>query len=419
MLVAQQPDAPAVSKSKMSALSLLPDGSQLKGVMLPRYDEDHNLVEVLKAKTMILLNSEQIAGETVAIEFFNEDHSPRGRVDLTKATFYHARRILEARETVDIKSDRYMAHGCGLYYAFEEGKGFLLGPATSIIQAPTETTMKSPSSPLRATALAGMALIAQPLNAAPIQAMTSEETAALQTDAASKATAAAEASKLTRTDLRATLSDSQETDKKAAEFLDKADLLAAESKDKGEPVAAQKPLDIKPGPEDTVITCDGGMYFDADAGVLVYLKNVKVNSPDYDLSGANELKIFFGKKPAKEPKAGETADEKKADEKAKNGLENMGANIGDVERVIATGAVLIHQKRAKDGNEPIDASGAIFSYNIKTGQIVISGGYPWFTQGTKYMRALEPNLSLRIDQKTNNAITEGRWEQSFPLNEKK
>jgi len=38
-------------KREFSVASLLPPGSLLSGVMLPRYDENHCLVGVLRAKT--------------------------------------------------------------------------------------------------------------------------------------------------------------------------------------------------------------------------------------------------------------------------------------------------------------------------------------------------------------------------------
>ena len=74
--------------------------------------------------------------------------------------------------------------------------------------------------------------------------------------------------------------------------------------------------------------------------------------------------------------------------------------MGDVEKLIATGAVRVKvsQKLGKDGKakDPIEASGAIFSYNVKNDEAIISGGYPWFVHGKQRMRAMEPNLSMRL-----------------------
>ena len=92
-VVLAKESAPATQpKPKIPAVSMLPDGSELKEVMIPRYDESHRLTSVLKSRKMILVNSEQIVGETVAVEFFNPDESPRGRIDLEKGRFLSKQR---------------------------------------------------------------------------------------------------------------------------------------------------------------------------------------------------------------------------------------------------------------------------------------------------------------------------------------
>lgn len=130
-------DVPALpdAKGKIPAIALLPDGSELKGVMLPRYDENHKLVGVLKSQAMTLVSAGQISGRVVTVEFFNPDQSPRGRLDLVSATFYQEKQLISTEERVEIKSDRLSAKGEGLYYSFAGNKGFLLGHVTTILQA--------------------------------------------------------------------------------------------------------------------------------------------------------------------------------------------------------------------------------------------------------------------------------------------
>jgi hypothetical protein len=389
-------------KKNLSAVALLPAGSKLQGVMLPRYDENRRLSGVLKAKSMTLVSEEVIAGESVSIEFFNPNRSPRGRIDLVKAVLDQGKGLLRAEENVTIQADRIHARGMGLVYSFDQGEGFLFGPATTRIQAATETTMKSNSSPIRgaAVAIASSATLA----AAPPAPMTPEQSAALQADAASAAPAHAEASESARVNLRTELESSAAVTAAASAFLEQAELLADEPAAK--PVPAQ-PLDVKPGPADTVISCDGGMYFDADAGVFVYLKNVRVADPRFSLTGANELKIHLAKKP-EEPAAGKPEADKPA--------MGLGAKFGEVERIVATGAVRILQKQPEAGKEPVEASGAIFSYHTGSGEIVLTGGFPWVKQGTSFMRANEPNLSLRI-RKNGSFVTEGNWDMGGNLNQ--
>jgi lipopolysaccharide export system protein LptA len=391
-------------KKKLSAVALLPPGSQLQRVMLPRYDDDRRLSGVLKAQTMTLVSEDVIAGDTVSIEFFNPDRSPRGRVDLVKALLDQGKGLLRSHETVTIQADRIHARGNGLVYSLEQGEGFLKGPAVTWIQAATETTMNSKSTPLRsaATAIAASATLA----AAPPAPLTPEQAAATQRDAATAAATHAVAGENSRANLRAELESSAAATAAATAFLEQAELLADAPATMPKPA---QPLDVKPGPSDTVISCDGGMYFDADAGVFVYLKNVRVADPRFSLNGANELKIFLTKKP-EEPATAKTPDKQP-------GMA-LGAKFGDVERIVATGAVRILQQQPEAGKEPVEASGAIFTYHTQTGEIVLTGGYPWVRQGTTFMRANQPNLSLRIQQ-NGSFVTEGNWDMGGNLNQER
>lgn len=426
VLQAKEASAPAPQpKPKIPAVSMLPDGSELKDVMIPRYDENHRLTSVLKSQKMILVNSEQIVGKSVAIELFNPDQSPKGRIDLKQAVFYQGKGLITATEAVEMKSGRMRTYGTGLHYSIEKGRGFLTGPAVSIIEKSAETTMHTPTSPLRATALLGMSLLSQSLLAAPPPPVTAQEMAAIKKDAGSKVAEAAASSAAAHANLEADLASASQASKDLTDFLAETGAPALPA-DAVPPPA--KPLEIINGPNDTVINCTGGAYFDADAGVLVYLKDVTVKDPRYDMTGANELKIFFEKKPTEEKKDGDpkspTADEEpggpeeKKPEKKKSGFGgDMGAKFGEVERIVATGAVRIDQKPVQ-GKDPIKASGAIFTYNLKTDEMILSGGYPWFTQGATYMRAKEPNLLLRLFPNTGSFRTEGNWESGGNLEKK-
>jgi hypothetical protein len=405
LLTPALPAAEAVNpppRKKLSAISLLPDGSELIGVMLPRYDENHRIVGVLKAATITLVNEEIVAGKSVTIGFSNPDGSPRGHIDLAKANFNQVKGLLEASEPVTLQSTRFHAEGAGLYYAFNQGEGFLPGPATTWILAPNEspTTMNSSSSTIRATALAGIALASQSLAQPPASPNDS-----LKADTAPASSEHSSAARSARLDLRTDLAAAAAATAKAKAFLEQTELVSANPTEASPPTPEATPLDVQPGPKDTLISCDGGMYFDADQGVFVYLKNVRVTDPRFSLSGANELKIFLAQKPAAKPAADKPA-----------GI-GLGAKFGDVDRIIATGAVRILQKNIADDKPPVEASGAIFTYHAKTGQIILSGGYPWVKQGTTFMRAKQPNLTLRI-QKSGSFVTEGNWDMGGSLESK-
>lgn len=404
-LHAAEEGLPLLRKKKIPAVSLLPKGSELHEVMFPRYDETHRLVGSLKARAMKLVDEERFSGSSIAIEFFNDDQTPRGRVDLTSALIDQGKGMIVAREPVSLRSDRLNANGEGLHYDYESGEGFLVGPATTWIQNPTETTMHSNSPILRTAGLVGMSLISQVPAAAP-PPVSEAEKAAQHADAAPSSADLAEANRQTRADLSSALGASEAANASAKAFLQKAELADASAKP-AEPPAA-KPLDVQPGPGDTVVRCDGGMYFDPDEGVFVYLKNVRVADPRFDMSGANELKIFLGKK---EPKPADASGSDKKDRKEKSG---PAGKFGEVERIVATGAIVIDQKGV-DGKDPIKASGALFSYNVKQDQVILSGGFPWVVQGGIALRATQPNLTLRIHPKVGKFDTEGAWDTILPL----
>ena len=144
------------------------------------------------------------------------------------------------------------------------------------------------------------------------------------------------------------------------------------------------------------------MYFDAEEGVLVYLGNVRVADPRFALSGADQLKIFFEKK---------AGDEKDTNAKAKPGAT---ANFGEVERLVAEGAVVIDQKSV-NGEDPVKASGRVLTYNVGSGEIIIHGGFPWVQKGKFFTRAKEANLTLRL-LTDGSFSTKGNWEMGGALN---
>lgn len=390
---------------KKNPVSLLPDGSVLKGVLLPRYDKHRNLVGDMKAETMTLLDSKQVQGENVRIRFFNTDRTLRGKVEMKNVTFNQAKSRVVTREPVEITSDRLVAQGSGLVYSLQEGEGFIKGPVSTRISA-TPTTTSMNSKPFNAAAIMALCLAPAPLVAVAPAFVSEEKVAAIKADSAP---AKPQADKLFAT-AKASFNESVEQGGKAStaalEFISTNEIknIAAE-----EPVveAEVKPLEVKPGPDDTVITSNDGMYFDADEGILVYLGNVKVTDPRFSLSGAQQVKIFFEKKPEKKQAV------KKEGQKNVKESAGMG-NFGDVQKIVAEGAVQIDQKGV-GGKQPVQASGRILTYNIPSGEIIIHGGYPWVKQGTYFARAKEPDLTLRL---LNNGSfsTQGNWEMGGNLN---
>jgi hypothetical protein len=127
-----------IKKAKIPATSLLPDGSELKGVMLPRYDKNFRQIGILKVQLMKIISADQIDGKTISIEFFNPDKTPRASISLAQAMFYHEKECVVSKQPVTVKSEQMTTHGSGLYYTHKDGKGFLTGPVTTTLQLPSK-----------------------------------------------------------------------------------------------------------------------------------------------------------------------------------------------------------------------------------------------------------------------------------------
>lgn len=385
---------------KKNPISLLPDGSILEGVLLPRYDEQRRLVGDLRTEILTLIDPKRIKGENVTIQFYNPDTTLQAKIQLQKAFFDAEKSILRANQPVEITSDRLTANGQGLLYEFQNGEGFLLGPVTTRISAPPkETSMKT--RPLHTAALYAMCIAPTLLHAEPPAFATKEEIQAIEADAITRKPTLDAANQSAATSLATTTEASETASAAALAFTTAAGIkpIATPPTDREK----AQPLQIKPSPDDTVITCEGGMYFDAEEGVLVYLGNVRVTDPRFGLTGANELKIFFAKKTntGAEP------------EKNTSSIAAAGADFGNVTRLVAEGTVVIDQKPI-DGKDPIKASGRVLTYNVAAGEILIHGGYPWVQQGAFFARAKQANLTLRL-LTSGSFSTEGNWEMGGNL----
>ena len=404
----------ATQLRKIPAISLLPDGSELDGVILPRYDENLRLTGALHAEKLILVGPEQIRGHGVRIDLLDPDRpGARTRIELGTAMLDQISGVIRAEEEVTITAERFTATGSALHFAFEAGRGFVSGPAATIIHAIPKTAMHTPAAtsrhPMFATAALGMAVATTTMVQARPPAVSQEEVAELRETAASSADHVESLAGEARQTVSETRETSAEISLAARTYLVNNVLEPGESPPAAAETPEPKPLEIEESPDDTRILSDGGFYFDADEGILVYLGNVRVADPRFTLDGVDELKVIFAKQPESEPKSDESDEPVDPASDEEGPADAFAAGIGEVERIIATGRVRFAQRQPQEGKPPVEASGALFNYNVASGEIILSGGYPWVRQGGYYARALQPNLNLRI-RRDGSFVTEGSWD---------
>lgn len=175
----------------------------------------------------------------------------------------------------------------------------------------------------------------------------------------------------------------------------------------GEEKAGEKPA------KTIRINFEGGMFFDNEAGTLVYQKNVKLDetSSDFKLRCSEELKLLFDKKPT-ESKKTDQSDDSQA-EPTENKKDQSFAELGDLMEIIATGSVRI--AGTNSNGQPFLASGEEASYHAQNGEMILKGGRPTLQQtANQYLQAQEDGQWIKIQMKDKDIVSistsEGKWE---------
>ena len=387
----------------LPAMKMLLDGSILQGVTMPQYDESRRLTSVLRADRLTLIHKGLIDAETLRIDFFNPDRSPKGRIDLATAQL-EDQKIIRSSDSVSLVSDELNLKGTGLVYEISQSRGFLHGPAQATTFIDTRTSMKSTSK--QRSIIAG-AMIAATASAPAegLEKLDDQQLKGLDHLAASKQTEAAAAAEESEKSIENSDTQSKEADETLGEFLRDAaiDVPSGQIPDLKSKVPDPEGVTIK---QPATITADDGIYFDSEAGLLVFLKNVKATHPEFTLTGADEVKVFLDKK---EPKKGETEGLEKVDEKEADELLG-GAKFGDPSKVVATGTLVIEKIKTKPGDKSAKASGRQLVYNIKTNEVILRGGQPWIISDSVSGRVVDPDGYIRMNVETGNGETVGKTE---------
>ncbi len=462
------PPAPATKNDtakRLPAVSLLPNDSTLQRVMIPRYDKERRLLAVLRSEHMRIIDSDNASGSDVTIELYRPEGGRRGLIQLKEARFDQKSGLLHGSENATIRSDSLTASGSGVVYELNRSRGFLLGPATTLFYPrPPATSMTLPTRTPHLGTLLASSLAMLPVAALPGGPAALDDTALtrIERDAQPAAVDAADHCRRIDSDLAATAVQSARADTELTGFLRDAALTAllVEPKpaNQGDAAAAES-TDL--GPAATKVLADGGMFFDTAQGILVYLKNIRLTDPRFDLTCSDELKVFFAKKPAPtaKKKPGETentaqpgggpdkppakpatepaatpkpapagaddagqpqaasADKAKTDKKAQENTSLLGGDFGDIDHLVATGSVRVVRKDPQ--GQPVIATADTATYDATSGDVVMRGGFPTLRKGKDYLRALESGLYVRLYANGDVFAQPGKWETGVSdLNQK-
>ncbi|MBK1829003.1 hypothetical protein [Haloferula rosea] len=384
--------------SGLPAMEMLVEGSILKKIIIPQYDEQQRLSSVLRADQLVMVDKKTIEATKARIEFFQPDQTLRGSIDLEAATL-HDQRFLRSSDPVQLVSEDMNTTGTGLVYDLKLSRGFLHGPTKTDIIIERQTAMNLPKPSIFALGGATM-MAASALSAAEIQPFNDAQLKGLDRLAESRS----DDFLITTEKAEEAVADSEKASAKADKTMEDFLEEAAVDVPKGKPVdlTSQVPAPTdEPGyKKPASIRAKDGFYFDSEAGIIVFLKDVTVDHPEFTLTGADEIKVFMDqveKKPEAETDKTGTAEDAKGDEMFGS------SEFGDPARIVATGAVVVERKVLQPGDKKAKASGRQMVMDLKTDDLIIRGGQPWILSDTANGRVVDPNGYIRINMKTGDA----------------
>ena len=327
---------------------LLPNGSILKNVVLPSYDQQLRLLSTVNAGDLTIFTREEPrvdgkSGQTkntpvldkvkinnLRIRFFNIDRTMKGNIAMSRALLEVRKKLtlLTSDEPVSFVSDDLKVDGSALAFDTKNNRGFLHGPVTAVAKTIDKRTSMNASPAQRAFAAGAMMMAAAPV--LPAQDAPSSEPSVtsaqrfgqsllsqadldhVAAETASRAPQQIAETTVAGKDLADVTAKSEDARLTMNNFLQAAALASMLA----EPAPAALP-DVPRPPafndaKETVVKSKNGAYFDSKEGLLIFLGDVTVKNPQLDLKGASEVKLFMepqnGKKDeaAATPKEGDT-----------------------------------------------------------------------------------------------------------------
>jgi len=393
---------------QFSTLKLLPKGSVLKRVNMPRFDKNLKPLSMFQAQELTVSDKEILKAKDVTLKAFEPDGGVRFQAELEVAKYDQAKALLSSASPVTLSADTMNTRSNGMYMDWQRQKGFLVGPVHTTFQFDTnKTTMRSlKQSSILATCALAMGSATEPAQCAIPAPLSAEE--ATQLEQLAKAPAKVFISQSEIKSMNEVMMQSSHVTKASAAFLKSIGQMqliqnapsADAKKPEDDSVDLSNVLDAK---------SDGGMFFDAKKGFFSYQKNVRITEPRFKLKCDKELQVYlvegFGaKKPKDTPKSDPKAPKKK------KGIEDI------VRQMIATGNVEIEGKfEDKEKKRTLNAKADVMVYDVKSGLVTLKGGFPELRvkEGGRViiMTAKEPNLWIKIEKDGSYRTSPGSWHQ--------
>jgi lipopolysaccharide export system protein LptA len=377
-------------------LDLLPAGSTIKDVRIPRFDKEKRPAALLRARVLKIISEQKIRGEDIRVRVFSKKEEELLRVHMSTAEFDQSTGILKAKELITLAGESVKGRGTGGIFLLDTRQGFIRGPVfTTFIRPPEKKEereneqKKDESTPPvpRPVVAEFVPEFLEPTGLTPTERR--ELNALLKSR--SKSVLA------DRAPTRAFMTRSQQLSQ-AAEVsfrsftnrIKQGNVLAKVST--GDPTPLPGRLGAKLGQGEIIITCEGGMYLDPEKGQISYLRNIEVTEARFQMTCSGHLKIFFERR-----------------DLAKSSQNTIPEDLSDLKTIVASGGVRVVRNDPQGKRPPITATAETAIVDVRTGDVVLQGGTPTIQQGLNSIRAGDPDLYLRFYANGNVFAEEGRW----------
>jgi lipopolysaccharide export system protein LptC len=124
----------ATAADEFPALQLMPPGTVVEGISIPRY-ENHRVSALLLSDKMVVKDRQSVIMEKVAASLYSEEGTET-HVEAGDVTYSFATKIARTTGKAAVNDPRFTARGKGVVFNTASRKGFLHGPVrTTIVTA--------------------------------------------------------------------------------------------------------------------------------------------------------------------------------------------------------------------------------------------------------------------------------------------
>lgn len=342
----------------LPALKVLPAGSILKDVRIPRYTAELLPASFLKAKKLTIISNKEVEGVNVDVTLFDDSGKPKLTSHLNQLLYNQSDGTIVSRQDLVFQSDTFTIKSKGLVTDWDTQQGFLLGKTETIIYLKDSLSMKSSPKKSLLNKTAAVAFAASAITYP--DKLSAQDIAELDTISKPSSAMVQEIDTKNRAQIAAfdTLADSLSKLKQDALPLLLLLPPAVEKVEQKEEQKEAKPEDALNLLNAIKITSEGTPFFDAKKGILIHEKNFSATSDRFKFETKGEVKLLAEEKP----------DVKKLTPEAKKKLKfDERYHV----RAIASDTVRIRMKDKDDNPVRIDTDNFIYDHNART--IIIRG----------------------------------------------